>query len=119
LEVEGPGTGPDRIEALLGGVTVGSQSLEALAAGADGVDLELVVLAQRLEDGFEAVALGVDDGLEALEGDALGFEAGAAGGGVGPLLGVSLQAALHLGVAVGQHPAALGDAGDADLELLL
>ena len=42
----------------------------------------------------------------------------AAGGGRGPLLGVTLQAALHLGLALGEHPPTLGDAGHAHLERL-
>ena len=47
LEVERPGTGPHRFEALVSGVAVLAQSLEALAAGAHRVDLGLVVAAGK------------------------------------------------------------------------
>ena len=53
LEVEGAGAVAHRIEPLLGRVAVLAQLLEALAAGPHGVDLVLVVVAQRLEDAVE------------------------------------------------------------------
>ena len=118
LEVEGSGAVAHRIEPLLGGVAVLAQLLELLAAGADRVDLVLVVVAQRVEDLVESLLLGVDQLFETAERRALGLEAFPSCGGAGALLGVAGESSLDLGVALGEDAAALGDAGDADLELL-
>ena len=62
--------------------------------------------------------LTLDDRLEPPQRGALGLQALAPGRGRGALLGMAQQPPLDLGVALGQHPAALGQAGDPDLELL-
>ena len=64
------------------------------------------------------VVLVDDDRFEPAQRGALGLQAFTAGGGRRPLLGVAGQAALDLGVALGQDAPALGDAGDLHLERL-
>ena len=99
-------------------MAVPAQLLQLLAPGPDRVDLILVVVAQGLEDAVEPGVLLGDELLEARQRGALGLQPLAAGGRRGPLLGVTLQAALHLGLALAEHPPALGDARHADLERL-
>ena len=118
LEVEGAGAGAHRLEALLRRVAVLAQPLELLAPGAHGVDLILVVVAQRLEDAVEPLVLPLDQHLQPGQRGALGLQPAPARRRGGPLLGVALQAPLHLGLALGQDAPALGHARRAHLELL-
>ncbi len=118
LQVERAGAVAHRFEALLGRVPVLAQALELLAPGAHRVDLVLVVVAQRLEDAVEPFVLALDDDLQPGQRGALGLQPAPARRRRRPLLGVALQPALHLGLALGQDAAALGDTGDAHLELL-
>src|SRR6185437_12007300 len=105
-------------EAAVGGGAVPAEGLEALAAGPDGLDLVAVVGPEGVEDGLQLLPLGVDQPAEPFQGDAVGLQPSAAGGGGLTLLGMALQAALHLGLALGEDPAALGQAGGADVEVL-
>ena len=95
-----------------------AELFELLAAGSHGVDLVLIVVAQRVEDLVESLLLGVDEAFESAQRRALGLEPFPAGGRAGTLLGVSGQSSLDLRVTFGEDAPALGDAGDADLQLL-
>ena len=118
LQVERAGAVAHRLQALLCRVPVLAQSLELLAPGAHGVDLVLVVVAQRLEDAVEPIVLALDHDLQTGQCGALGLQPAPARRRGGPLFGVALQAALHLGLALGQDTPAFHHAGDAHLDLL-
>ena len=118
LQVERARAGAHRLEALLGRVAVLAQALELLAARPHGVDLVLVVVAQRLEDAVEPVVLLLDHHFQAGQRRALGLQAAPARRRRRPLLGVALQAPLHLGLALGQHAAAFDHTGHPYLDLL-
>ncbi len=64
------------------------------------------------------MALRLDHRFEATEGAALALEPLAPRGRGGPLLGMPEQPPLDLGLAFGEHPAALEPTGHPDLELL-
>ena len=62
--------------------------------------------------------LPLDQHVQAAQRGALGLQPPPARGGRGPLLGVSLQAALHLRLTLGQDATAFGDGGHPHLHLL-
>ena len=83
-----------------------------------GVDLILVVVAQGLEDPVETVVLPLDQHLQTRQCGALGLQPDPARGRGGPLLGMTLQPPLDLGLALGEDAAALGHTRHAHLEVL-
>jgi len=118
LEVVDPGALAHLLEARLGARALEPEVLEALPAGAHGRHLAPVVRTQGLEHRLEALPLPFEEGTQTHECTPVGLEALTARLRGLTLFCVALEAPLHLGPAPRQHPAALLEAGRADLERL-